>query len=356
MKLFDGMSTGMGKFPEDDNRPANETDADLGNAIQTQNLSLTYNDGTKALKNVSLAVPRGSFFGFLGPNGAGKTTFIKVLVTLLRPTNGTVTVNGFDLSAKPQAIRETIGYMGQETRIDSELTARENLQFACRAYGVPKSQRDGRIEELLELVGLDDVAEKQADGFSGGMKKRLDAATALVHEPPLVFLDEPTTGLDPKSREELWEYFKSINKQGQTILLTTQYLEEANRLCDTISIIQSGEIIAGGTPTELKQRVGGQVLTIDLAEGTTQDKAIRVIRELGEAAENIEIDPVEGGISITGPDIQELTVDVLAALGAADLAVERFDLHEPTLDDVFLTLTGETVERNRDKQDSRVRS
>ena len=193
------------------------------NAIDAEEVVLTYSDGTEAVRGVTLSVPEGEFFGFLGPNGAGKTTAIKTFTTLLRPTAGTVTVNGFDVVEEAQSVRESIGYMAQETSVDEELTARENIKFACEAYGVPKTERSGRIDELLDLVDLAAVADKEADEFSGGMKKRLDVATALVHEPPLVFLDEPTTGLDPKARIRLWEYFREINEQGTTVFLTTQY-------------------------------------------------------------------------------------------------------------------------------------
>lgn len=202
------------------------------NAIEAKNIELTYSDGTKAVQGIDFEVPEGEFFGFLGPNGAGKTTAIKTLTTLLHPTGGTVTVNGFDVINEAQSVRESIGYMAQETSIDEELTARENIRFACEAYGVPRGDRAERIDELLDLVGLADVGNKRAEGFSGGMQKRLDVAMALVHQPPLVFLDEPTTGLDPKARIDLWEYFREINRQGTTVFLTTQYLEEADQLCD----------------------------------------------------------------------------------------------------------------------------
>jgi ABC-2 type transport system ATP-binding protein len=223
-----------------------------------------YGDGTVAVADVSLSVPEGEFFGFLGPNGAGKTTSIKVFATLLSPTDGTVRVNGFDVREDSRRVRESIGYMAQETSIDPEMTARENIRFACEAYGVPRSERDERIDDLLDLVDLAGEAEKRAEEFSGGMKKRLDAATALVHEPPLVFLDEPTTGLDPKARNRLWDYFRAINDRGTTIFLTTQYLEEADQLCDRLAVILDGEIVAEGSPTDLKRRVGGDVLEVDI--------------------------------------------------------------------------------------------
>ncbi len=212
------------------------------NAINADHVNLTYSNGTEAVRDVSPTLPKGEFFGFLGPNGAGKTTMIKTLVTLLRPTRGSITVNGFDVTADSRSVRQSIGYMAQETSIDPELTARENIRFACEAHGVPKSDRTERTGELLELVDLTDVADTTAREFSGGgMKKRLDVATALVQRPPLVFLDEPTTSLDPKARKRLWAYFRELNQQGTTIFLTTQCLEEADQLCDRIAVIKDGD-------------------------------------------------------------------------------------------------------------------
>lgn len=314
-------------------------------AVNTKNLGLTYGDGTRALKNVTLEIPRGEFFGFLGPNGAGKTTFIKILVTLLRPTEGEVRVNGFGLDENPQAIRETIGYMDQETRVDEELSARDNIRFACEAYGVPREKREDRIEELLDLVELSDVGDKRAGDFSGGMKKRLDVATALVHETPLIFLDEPTTGLDPRSRERLWEYFERINKQGRTFFLTTQYLEEADRLCDRIAVIQEGEIIATDSPEGLRQRVGGHILEIRIAgDGEIRDRAAEIART-ADIFDDVQVEVTEKGINVGSSQVQDRGTDLLVKLRASDIPIKGFNLHEPTLDDVFLTLTGERAER-----------
>lgn len=310
-------------------------------AVDARNVSLTYGDGTEALKNVSLEVPRGEFFGFLGPNGAGKTTFIKILVTLLRPTEGEVRVNGFSLNENSQAIRETIGYMDQETRVDEELSARDNIRFACEAYGVPRDKREERIEELLDLVELSDVADKKADDFSGGMKKRLDVATALVHEPPLIFLDEPTTGLDVKSRQRLWKYFERINEQGRTFFLTTQYLDEADRLCDRIGVIQEGEIIAKDSPEGLKQRVGGHVLEISVSgDGEIRERAAEITRS-ADIFDDVQVEVTDDGINVGSGQVQDRGTDLLIKLRDSDIPIKGFNLHEPTLDDVFLTLTGE---------------
>ena len=312
-------------------------------AIRAENVSVTYASGTEAVKDVSLTVPEGEFFGFLGPNGAGKTTTIKALVTLLDPTGGTVTVNGFDVRRDRRALRASIGYMAQETSVDLELTARENVRFACEAYGVPRSERAGRIDELLDLVDLADVADEQAKTYSGGMKKRLDVATALVHRPPLVFLDEPTTGLDPTARNRLWEYFRRINEEGTTVFLTTQYLEEADLLCDRIAVIDDGRIVALGAPEELKSRVGGDVLDVDLVDPSeaTVARAERVVSESGLLDGEGTATRTDSGLSVTSERARRVGTDLLVALRDGGVAVEGFNVRSPTLDDVFLAITGE---------------
>ncbi|WP_254523664.1 ABC transporter ATP-binding protein [Natrinema caseinilyticum] len=313
-------------------------------AIEARDVAVTYADGTEAVRGVDLLVDEGEFFGFLGPNGAGKTTVIKTLVTLLRPTEGSIAVNGFDAIADPHHVRATVGYMAQETSIDPELTARENLRFACDAYGVARADRSDRIEELLELVELTDVGDKVADDFSGGMKKRLDAATALVHQPRLVFLDEPTTGLDPAARNRLWEYFRRINDAGTTVFLTTQYLEEADQLCDRLSVIQSGSVVAEGTPAELKRRVGGEILAVELADPESSDRAVTVARDEKLFVEGATIEPTKTGLEVTARDARTRGTDLLVALRDAGIDVVGFDIRAPTLDDVFLAVTDERPE------------
>jgi ABC-2 type transport system ATP-binding protein len=312
-------------------------------AIDADGLQLTYADGTQAVRGVNMYVPEGEFFGFLGPNGAGKTTTIKVLATLLSPTGGDVRVNGFDVRTEARKVRESIGYMAQETSIDPELTAEENIRFACEAYGVPRGERTARTEELLELVDLAEVADKRAEEFSGGMKKRLDAATALVHRPPLVFLDEPTTGLDPKARNRLWDYFQRINDRGTTIFLTTQYLEEADQLCDRLAVILDGEIVEDGSPAELKHRVGGEVLEVDLADGADPEAAAAVAREAG-LFEEATVETTAEGLSVTSQHARERGTDLLVALRDEGVEVTGFNIRAPTLDDVFLAITGEHLE------------
>ncbi|ELY63688.1 ABC transporter ATP-binding protein [Natronobacterium gregoryi] len=314
-------------------------------AINADGIHVTYPDGTEAVRDVTLSVEKGEFFGFLGPNGAGKTTTIKTFVTLLHPNRGSVTINGYDVKTEPQAVSESIGYMAQETSVDEELTARENLRFACNVYGVPPSERGERIEELLDLVGLTDVADKRAENYSGGMKKRLDAATVLVHRPPLVFLDEPTTGLDPEARMHLWNHFKQLNEHGTTVFLTTQYLEEVDRLCDRLSVIQDGEIIATDTPEALKSAVGGDILDLTLEDSSRQarERAIEVVRE-SDALETPSIETTSDGFTITAENAREAASELFVSLHEANVIVTGFDVRSPTLDDVFLKLTSKNPE------------
>jgi ABC-2 type transport system ATP-binding protein len=325
-------------------RDENAADAAPPAAIDVDGLELVYSDGTAAVQGIDMTVPEGEFFGFLGPNGAGKTTTIKVFATLLSPTGGAVRVNGFDVRREAREVRESIGYMAQETSIDPELTAEENIQFACEAYGVPRGERSERVAELLDLVDLAAVADKQAEEFSGGMKKRLDAATALVHRPPLVFLDEPTTGLDPKARNRLWDYFRRINGLGTTIFLTTQYLEEADKLCDRLAVILDGEIVATGSPADLKREVGGEVLDVEVDGGQpARGRAATIAREF-DAFADASVVETDDGISVTAEAARQHGTDLLVALRDAEVAVTGFNIRAPTLDDVFLAITGEELD------------
>ena len=336
--------TATGGASYDGRGPAEATPDERRLAVAVEDLRLTYSDGTEAVRGVDLTVPEGEFFGFLGPNGAGKTTTIKLLATLLSPTDGSVRVNGFDATADPRKVRESIGYMAQEIGIDPEMTAEENVRFACEAYGVPRGERDERIAELLDLVDLVDDADKRAEEFSGGMKKRLDAAAALVHEPPLVFLDEPTTGLDPKARNRLWEYFQAINDRGTTVFLTTQYLEEADQLCDRLAVILDGSIVAEGSPADLKRRVGGEVLEVDIEGGDdARGRAATVARGF-EAFADATVEVTDDGLSVTARTARQHGTDLLVALRDEGLTVTGFDVRAPTLDDVFLAITGEGIE------------
>ncbi|WP_222920395.1 ABC transporter ATP-binding protein [Natrinema sp. SYSU A 869] len=322
-----------------------QIDASL--AIDAENVHVTYADGTKAVRGVSLSVQPGECFGFVGPNGAGKTTTIRTLVTLLYPTEGAVSVNGYDVRTDPQAVRESIGYMAQETSVDEELTARENVRFACELYGVPKADRADRIAELLEIVGLGDVADTRAANFSGGMQKRLDAATALVHRPSVVFLDEPTVGLDPEARLRLWDHLEGLLERGSTIFLTTQYLDEADRRCDRLALLRDGEVVATDTPAALKSRVGGDVLALQFADDVDHRiaRAKRVVRE-SDAVDPVAIETTENGLTVTAATARRSAHDLFVALSEAGIRVTGFDVRSPTLDDVFLSLTGDRPDRS----------
>jgi ABC-2 type transport system ATP-binding protein len=314
-------------------------------SVAVEDLSLTYSDGTEAVKGMSLSIPKGEFFGFLGPNGAGKTTTIKMLATLLEPTDGTVRINGYDATSERTAVRGTIGYMAQEISVDEELTARENLRFACEAYGVARAHREDRIDELLDLVDLADVSDTPAEQFSGGMKKRLDAATALVHDPELVFLDEPTTGLDPKARNRLWAYFERINENGTTIFLTTQYLEEADALCDRLAVIRDGTLVEDGSPDELKRRVGGEILEIDVDGGPpTVTEAADIARNSDLFEADVTIDTTEDSLRVATQFANYRGTERLVALQDAGIYVTGFDIEEASLDDVFLAIADDQVD------------
>lgn len=322
-------------------------------AIKATNLGLTYANGTEAVTDVTLEIPTGEFFGFLGANGAGKTTTIKMLTTLLQPTSGQITVNGYDVHTESKAVRESIGYMAQETSIDPALTIRENLHFACRAYGVPPAERATRSDGLLGLVGLSPKTDDRAQTLSGGQKKRLDAAMTLVHQPPIVFLDEPTTGLDPAARNRLWEYFRAINRQGTTVFLTTQYLEEADALCSDLAVILDGEIVAAGSPADLKAQIGGDVLEITLADSskTAIEQAQGIIKD-SEAITKDEIETIqstEEGVSVTSTQARRIGTDLLVQLTTAGITITGFNIRSPTLDDVFLALTGESINDAREE-------
>ncbi|GAB3690305.1 ATP-binding cassette domain-containing protein [Salinarchaeum chitinilyticum] len=323
-------------------------------AIAAEDVHVTYADGTEAVSGVDLAIEPGECFGFLGPNGAGKSTTIKTLVSLIRPTQGSVAVHGHGVADDPRAVRAAVGYMPQTTSVDPELTARENVRFAATIHGVPAAEREARVEEFLDVVGLTPVADDRADAFSGGMQKRLDAATALVHRPPVVFLDEPTTGLDPEARMELWDYFEAMNDAGTTVFLTTQYLEEVDRLCDRIALLQDGEIVARDTPAALKAGVGGDVLELSMADASRAalDRAETAVREAdafddpaprsdGDETAGVHVERTSDGLSITAADAREGVMDLFVALDDAGVTVTSMDVRSPTLDDVFLSLTGE---------------
>ena len=314
----------------------------MSDIITVKDLVLVYADGTKAVDNISFKVQDGEFFGFLGPNGAGKSTTIKILTTLLRKTSGEATVAGYDVSKDADSIRKVIGVQSQETTVDGDLTGRENLTLQGHFHQMKTSEIKDRVNELLKLVELESVAEKRARNYSGGMKKRLDLATALIHKPKLLFLDEPTTGLDPQSRSTIWNYLQKLNKdEGITIFLTTQYLEEADKLCKRLSIIDFGKIVASGSPGELKRQVGADSIRISL-ENCEKDraKAKEIIKTMTGVSEIVDSDEC---INVYAQNGGALIADIVRALDSSDIRLSAVTFASPSLDDVFMKHTGRRI-------------
>lgn len=310
--------------------------------IEVKDLVLVYSNGTKAVDNVSFKVKKGEFFGFLGPNGAGKSTTIKVLTTLLRKTSGSVYIAGYNIDKDPKDIRKLIGVQSQEIAVDGDLTGRENLILQGHFQQLPSKTLKDRVDELLKLVDLENSADKRVRNYSGGMKKRLDLATTLVHRPQLLFLDEPTTGLDPQSRSAIWNYLEKLNKQEKTtIFLTTQYMEEADRLCRQLAIIDTGKIIASGSPTELKQQLAVDSIKITLTNcDKDKTKAIELLKSL-VGISNI----TESGDCLTAfaKNASLLIADIVRAFDSLGIRLSGVSFSSPTLDDVYLQKTGKRI-------------
>ena len=314
----------------------------MSDIIDVKDLILVYGDGTKAVDNISFSVKAGEFFGFLGPNGAGKSTTIKVLTTLLRKTSGTVTIAGYNVEKQAADIRKIIGVQSQETTVDGDLTGKENITLQGHFHQMDSNEIKKRVNELLSLVGLEEAAEKRARNYSGGMKKRLDLATALVHKPKILFLDEPTTGLDPQSRTAIWSYLEKLNKkEGITIFLTTQYLEEADKLCKRLSIIDVGRIVASGSPIELKREIGADSIRISL-ENCEKDKirAKELIKSLTDVNEIIDS---EECLNVYAKNAGLLIADIVRALDSSDIRIASVTFSSPSLDDVFMKHTGKRI-------------
>jgi len=314
-------------------------------AVQVENLVKTYGDGTQAVKGISFKVDDGEFFGFLGPNGAGKSTTIKILTTLLRKTSGLANVAGHDIEHDPQKVRKLIGVQMQDTVIDEDLTGRENLILQGHLHQMHGEELKERVNTLLKIVDLEDAADKRSAYYSGGMKKRLDLASTLVHRPKILFLDEPTTGLDPQSRATVWSYLKELNQEGITIFITTQYLEEVDRLCRRLAILDHGEIVAQGSPSELKSEIGADRITLGFENGNPEagalkDKAKQVLGNLGGITEVVDSDE---GIVIYAKNGGFLVPDIVRAFDGAGIKLASIGVSSPTLDDVFLKHTGRRI-------------
>ncbi len=330
--------------------------------IKVDNLVKVYrNDTIPAVGGVSFEVKEGEFFGFLGPNGAGKSTTIKILTTLIPKTSGSVSIGGLDLEKDPDKIRQLIGVQSQETALDLDLTGRENLTLQGHLQHKGGQMLEKRVNELLGLVGLDDdAADKRTVFYSGGMKKRLDLATCLIHSPKILFLDEPTTGLDPQSRAAVWSYLKRLNKEERiTIFLTTQYLEEVDKLCDRLSIIDHGQIVAQGTPEEMKQEIAADAVTLTIANGgdaaaatTSRDHAIVVARQVLRRIDDVtEIIDFDNGLVVYGKKGAFMVPEIVRTLDAAHIKISSINVSSPTLDDVFLKHTGRRIRSEEQKEE-----
>jgi len=307
------------------------------NIIEVVNLTKKYGE-LVAVNNVSFEVKEGEIFGLLGPNGAGKTTLISMLCTILRPTSGRAKVNGFDIVKEEDKVRKSIGIVFQDSSLDNRLTGMENIDLHASLYSVPKSERKKRIKEVLELVGLEDKANILVRNYSGGMKRRLEIARALIHYPKVLFLDEPTIGLDPQTRVNIWEYIvKLAKRENITIFLTTHYMEEADFLCNRVAIIDEGKIIAIDSPENLKRKIGGDALIIEADE---KEKTKEVVSKLSFVKKVSEVD---GKIYVNIENSEENLPSVFEALRNNNIKIKSISVRKPSLNDVFIHYTGKEI-------------
>jgi ABC-2 type transport system ATP-binding protein len=319
--------------------------ADRPASIEAQGLVREFKKGPRAVDGIDLYVAPGEIYGFLGPNGAGKSTTVLMLTTLLPPTAGSARVAGYDVVTQGPDVRRSIGAALQEAALDPFLTGREHMKLQTAMHGLPKAERVARGDELLERVGLIDAADRKVGGYSGGMKRRLDLALALVHSPPILFLDEPTTGLDIQSRTALWEEVSRLaSDDGVTVFLTTQYLEEADVLANRVGIIDHGKLVAEGTPDALKAEIGWPTVEVIPCDSADRERMEHVLERFGERAGT---SPKSVSVRLRG-GASELA-SVVRALDAEDIAVEHLQLHAPSLDDVFLAKTGRSLEGAREE-------
>ena len=309
--------------------------------VAVHNIHKSFGD-VRALDGVTLEIERGTVLGLLGPNGAGKTTLVRILTTLLDPDEGSAAVAGFDVQRQKTQVRPRIGLAGQSAAIDSTLTGRENLELVARLYHMPRAASQARAAELLDRFSLLDAADRPARTYSGGMRRRLDLAASLVADPEVLFLDEPTTGLDPRARLELWSVIRELVATGTTVLLTTQYLEEADQLADEIIVIDHGRIIARGTAFDLKARSGGEHLTVRVSNLAALEQVRQVLEAEGDGPP--AVDETIGAVSVAVTNGPARLTGVVRRLDEAEVAIADIGLRQPTLDEVFLSLTGHRVE------------
>jgi ABC-2 type transport system ATP-binding protein len=311
-------------------------------SIEVEGLVKQFKKGPRAVDGIDLEVAPGEIYGFLGPNGAGKSTTVLMLTTLLPPTAGSARVAGWDVAADGARVRESIGAALQEAALDPFLTAREHMRLQTALHGLPRDERERRGDDLIERVGLADAADRKVGGYSGGMRRRLDLALSLVHRPRILFLDEPTTGLDPQSRASLWEEVERLSKEdGVTVFLTTQYLEEADALAARVGIIDNGKLVAEGTPAALKAEIGEPGLEVAPVDEERRDDMARVLERFGDG-ECVHHERGSVGVRLQGGETA--LAGVVRALDAEGIGVASLQLHAPTLDDVFLAKTGRSLE------------
>src|ERR1035441_1808267 len=313
-----------------------------GPAILVEGLTKSFGE-VKALRGIDLSVPRGTVLGVLGPNGAGKTTAVRILTTLMRPDGGRAMAEGYDVVRDAAAVRRSIGLAGQSAAIQEELTGRENLEIIGRLYHLSWPRARGRAAELLEQFDLADAADRSAKNYSGGMQRRLDLAASLVGQPKVLFLDEPTSGLDPRSRLGMWEIIRSLVADGTTLLLTTQYLDEADELADEIVVIDHGLVIAAGTSEQLKARVGGDVVDFTVPDRGRVTAAVAAIAQVGEGEPHVDAETGVISVGVGGRGSDAL-IQAVRGLDGAGVQIHGLALRRPSLDDVFLALTGHAAE------------
>lgn len=319
-------------------------------AFEVKNLHKNYGK-VKALSGVSLKAEEGKIFGMLGPNGAGKSTIVKILSTLIEPSKGTAKVHGIDVVSDPNGVRTNIGLAGQFAAVDEFLTGRENIVMVGQLYRLSKKESRTRAEDILQRLSLTEASDRAVKTYSGGMRRRLDLGASLVGHPKILFLDEPTTGLDPRTRKELWEIIRQLKSEGTSILLTTQYLEEADELADKIAVIDNGKLIAEGTSNQLKRRLGGDLVEIEFRTEAEFNNAIKTLQSLKQTG--VQTDHADFSIKIPVSNSAKDLLEITKMIEASKLEPINISLHKPSLDDVFLALTGKKSKSKVKKKPNR---